>query len=68
MTPIKEIWVILDVVFALDYTDHLNFMAGCGDPDNAHAVGVALGLAHSKEVYSFKPALRRMVPVGGSSA
>lgn len=67
MTPIKEIWVIDTVVFALDYADKLNFMTGAVDQQTALTIGMKLGEHHNKEVYALKPALRRMVPVGGSS-
>lgn len=67
MTPIKEIWVLEHTVFALDYSDKLNFMAQCADEQTALLIGMKLGLHHGKHTFAFKPSMRRMVPVGESS-
>lgn len=67
MTPIKEIWVILNAIYALDYADKLNFMAQCGDEESALQVGLALSMHHGTEAFAFKPSHRRMVPLGASS-
>jgi hypothetical protein len=68
VTPIKEIWVILNTIYALDYADKLNFMANCGDEDSALQVGLALSSHHGVEAFAFKPSFRRMVPLGASSS
>jgi hypothetical protein len=67
VTPIKEIWVIEHTVFALDYADQLNFMAQCADHQSALVVGILLSQRHGKQVFAFKPSMRRMVPVGESN-
>lgn len=67
MTPIKEIWAILNAVFFLDFADHLNLMASCENEDQANATALALGAWHNKETYAFKPSHRRMVPLAASA-
>jgi len=67
VTPIKEIWVVEHTVFALDYADKLNFMAQCTDEKTALRVAILLSGYHGKEVFAFKPSMRRMVPVGESN-
>jgi hypothetical protein len=66
-TPIKEIWVITNTVFALDHANKLSFMVACEDEESANQIGLLLGSHHNKETYAFKPSHRRMVPLGGSS-
>lgn len=67
MIPIKEIWVVEHTVFALDYADKLNFIAQCADEKTALRVAILLSGHHGKEVFAFKPSMRRMVPVGESN-
>jgi hypothetical protein len=67
MTPIKEIWVIMDTVFALDFADNLNLIGHTPSEETALRIALAESAYHGRDAYAFKPALRRMVPLGGAA-
>lgn len=67
MTPIKEIWVILDSVFCLDYADQLSPMAVCPDQASARQTGILLGKHHKKPVSQFSVKAGSMLTIEGGA-
>jgi len=61
MTPIKEIWVVDCLIYALDYADHLNPIGNATSATDAVTMAAALGKFHKRKVFTLNVDHRMMV-------
>lgn len=63
MTPIKEIWVIDTLIFALDYAGQLNPLASGPSPKETLIMAGALNEYHKRKAFVLSTDHRMMVPI-----